>query len=61
MRVQLYVAILLILLSSCTPFSNEVMQEVTRDIAFNEVIKAPDSFKGESVIWGGVIIETIAR
>lgn len=61
MRVQLYVAILLILLSSCTPFSNEVMQEVTRDIAFNEVIKAPDSLKGESVIWGGVIIETIAR
>lgn len=37
------------------------MQEVKRDIAFSEVAKTPETFKGESVIWGGVIVETIAR
>lgn len=37
------------------------MQEVKRDIAFTEALKTPDAFKGESVIWGGVIIETIPR
>jgi len=37
------------------------MQEVKRDIPFSEALKAPDAFKGESVVWGGVIIETIAR
>lgn len=35
------------------------MQEVKKEIPFSEVVKAPDRFKGESVIWGGVIIETI--
>jgi outer membrane lipoprotein len=37
------------------------MQEVKREIAFSEVLKAPEAFKGESIIWGGVIIETITR
>jgi len=61
MRAQLCVAVFLILIASCAPFSQEVMQEVTRDIAFNDVVKAPDAFKDVSVIWGGVIVETVAR
>lgn len=61
MRLQLCVAILFILIASCAPFSKEVMQEVKKDLAFSEVAKTPDAFKGESVVWGGVIVETVAR
>jgi outer membrane lipoprotein len=61
MRPQLFISLLLFLIVSCAPFPKEVMQEVKKDIEFNEVFKAPDAFKGETVIWGGVIIETITR
>ncbi len=61
MRRELWIALLLTLIVSCAPFPKEVMQEVKRDIPFSEALKAPDAFRGESVVWGGVIIETIAR
>jgi outer membrane lipoprotein len=61
MRLKRYLPILLIVVASCAPFSPQVMQEVKKEIAFSEAIKAPESFKGEAVIWGGVIIETLAR
>lgn len=61
MRSPLFILIILILIVSCVPFSQQVMQEVKREVAFNEVLKAPEAFKGESIIWGGVIIETITR
>jgi outer membrane lipoprotein len=61
MRLHLFIAILFLLVASCAPFSQEVMQEVKKDIEFSDAIKDPEAFKGESVIWGGVIIETIAR
>jgi len=61
MKTKYFIPVLLILIVSCTPFSREVMQEVKRDITFGEVAKAPETFKGEAVIWGGVIIETIPR
>jgi outer membrane lipoprotein len=61
MRLHPFIAILFLLVASCAPFSQEVMQEVKKDIEFSDAIKDPEAFKGESVIWGGVIIETIAR
>jgi len=61
MRLQSFIPILLMLIISCAPFSQEVMQEVKKEIEFSEAIKDPEAFKGESVIWGGVIIETITR
>jgi len=61
MKAQLFIPLLLILIVSCAPFSPQVMQEVKKEIAFSEVLKAPENFQGETVIWGGVIIETIAR
>ncbi len=61
MRLHVIVTILLLLVLSCAPFPQEVMQEVRRAVEFSEAIKNPESFKGESVIWGGVIIETITR
>ncbi|NTW78040.1 MAG: Slp/YeaY family lipoprotein, partial [Syntrophaceae bacterium] len=61
MKTRLFVPILLLLIVSCAPFSPQVMQEVKKEIAFSEVLKAPESFQGEAVIWGGVIIETNTR
>jgi outer membrane lipoprotein len=61
MRICLFVLVLCLWIVSCAPFSQEVMQEVKKDIDFSEAIKNPEAFRGESVIWGGVIIETVAR
>jgi outer membrane lipoprotein len=61
MRICLFVLVLFLWIVSCAPFSQEVMQEVKKDIDFSEAIKNPEAFRGESVIWGGVIIETVAR
>ena len=61
MKTRLSIPIFLLLIVSCAPFSKQVMQEVKKEIVFSDVFKAPESFKGEAVIWGGVIIETIAR
>jgi len=61
MRTKFFIPILFVLIVSCAPFSQQVMQEVKRDIAFSDVLKTPENFKGEGVIWGGVIIETIAK
>lgn len=61
MRPQCFILILLILIASCAPFPKEVTQDVTEDITFAEVLKTPDAFKGRTVIWGGVIVETLPR
>jgi starvation-inducible outer membrane lipoprotein len=61
MRPKIFIPILLLFVVSCAPFPKQVMEEVKKDIAFSEVIKTPDAFKGETIIWGGVIIETITR
>jgi len=61
MRAKFLILILLILIVSCSPFSQQVLQEVKKDIQFSDALKTPETFKGESVLWGGVIIETIAK
>ncbi|PKN81345.1 MAG: hypothetical protein CVU51_14230 [Deltaproteobacteria bacterium HGW-Deltaproteobacteria-1] len=61
MKLQLFIPLLSVIAVSCGPFPHQVMQEVTRDIPYNEVVKAPDACKGSTVLWGGVIVETIAR
>jgi outer membrane lipoprotein len=61
MKPQVSIPILLILIISCAPFSQQVTQDVKREIVFSEVVKDPEAFKGEAIIWGGVIIETITR
>ena len=61
MRPQLLLPILFMTIVSCAPFSPQVMQEVKRDIAFSEALKDPEAFKGEAILWGGIIIETLPR
>jgi outer membrane lipoprotein len=48
-----------ILMSGCSHvISNEVLKEVDRNITFAQVAKAPDAYKGKTVLFGGDIIET---
>ena len=62
MRVKFVIpTLLLVFILSCAPFSQEVMREVEKDIAFEDVLKDPGLFKGKVVLWGGVIIETVNR
>jgi outer membrane lipoprotein len=52
----------LFLASGCAHvISSEVRQSVKEDLAFPAVLQDPDSFRGEMVIWGGVIVETENR
>ncbi len=50
-----------LLLTACAPFSKRVMSEVNPTIPFADVLKDPDRYKGQTVLWGGVIIETTNR
>ncbi len=62
MRVKFVIqTLLLVFILSCAPFSQEVMRQVEKDIAFEDVLKDPGLFKGKVVLWGGVIIETVNR
>ncbi len=61
MKARIFIAVIFLTVVACTPFSQEMMQEVQKDVAFTDVLAAPDAFIGQTVIWGGVIIETIAR
>ena len=49
------------LIVACAPFSQQAMQGIKKDITLGEVVKSPETFKGEAVLWGGVIIETVTR
>ncbi len=56
---HLVVLLSLFVASGCAHvISPEVRQAMKRDLSFPLVLQDPDSFQGEMVIWGGVIIET---
>jgi len=61
MKFKLLMSLFFIITVSCGPFPHQVMQDVTKDIPYNEVAKAPEAFKGSTILWGGVIVETITR
>ncbi len=61
MKLQLFIPLLSVIAFSCGPFSHQVMQEVTREIPYNEVFQAPETFRGSTILWGGVIVETVTR
>jgi outer membrane lipoprotein len=47
------------LLAGCSHvISKEVLKEVDRNVTFAQVAKAPDAYKGKTVLFGGDIIET---
>jgi outer membrane lipoprotein len=61
MKFPYFIPLIFMTAVSCGPFPHQVMQEVTRDIPCSDVIRTPEAFRGSSVLWGGVIVETITR
>jgi outer membrane lipoprotein len=49
---------LLLLVGCAHVISKEVLKEVDRNATFAQVAKAPDAYKGKTVLFGGNIIET---
>ena len=52
---------IIILTISCSPFSKEVMRQVDEIKPFREIKKAPELYLNKTVLWGGVIIETMSK
>ncbi len=48
-----------LLLTACAPvLSREFMRQGTRDLPFDQLLAAPDNYKGRLFILGGVIVDT---
>jgi outer membrane lipoprotein len=41
------------------PISKQVREELTKDVTFPMVLKNPSAYEGDTVLWGGFIIETV--
>jgi outer membrane lipoprotein len=46
---------------SCVPFSSNLMEKADPSVNFGDVRRNPEAFLGRTVIWGGVIVETLNR
>lgn len=46
---------------SCVPLSREVMRQVDENLTYQLVQQDPERYRGKTVLWGGVIIETTNR
>lgn len=57
-----FIIILAIIVAvSCSPVSKELMRQVDQTLTLKEVRKSADQYKGKTVLWGGIIIETRPR
>lgn len=60
MHVRLLLLALALFLSGCAhAVSYEMRQKVNKDISFPAILRNPEAYRGETVILGGKIIETI--
>jgi outer membrane lipoprotein len=51
--------VMLALLSACAPvISRALLQQVDTTITFKSVSEKPESYRNETVLWGGVIVST---
>jgi len=46
---------------SCAPLSREIMRQVDESLTYQVVQQDPQRYMGKTVLWGGVIIETINK
>ncbi len=49
------------LLASCAPVSKEVMSRVDETLTYQVVKQDPEVYRGRTVLWGGVIVQTVNR
>ena len=46
--------------SGCAPvISKQLRAQVARELTLSEVLKAPEAYKGKTVLWSGVIISSV--
>ena len=58
----LLLGVLLLIVSGCGHvMSSQIRQAAKQDLLFSAVFQNPNAYLGQTVIWGGVIIETINR
>jgi outer membrane lipoprotein len=48
-------------IASCAPLSSEIMRQVDESLTYQVVQQDPQRYSGKTVLWGGVIIETINK
>ncbi|MDD5711273.1 MAG: Slp family lipoprotein [Smithellaceae bacterium] len=53
--------VLFVLITSCAPFSSSLMRAADQSITLPEVRQEPARFLGSTVLWGGIIVDTINR
>ncbi|WP_367359613.1 Slp family lipoprotein [Syntrophus buswellii] len=51
----------LILATACAPFPQNLMRDAQLAVSVSDVQKEPDRYRGEVVIWGGVVIDALNR
>jgi outer membrane lipoprotein len=61
MKKVLALLAVLIWATSCAPFSKNIMDQVDPALTFEDVLRDPSIFQGKTVLWGGVIVETLNR
>ncbi len=49
------------LIASCAPLSIEIMRQVDESLTYQVVQQDPQRYVGKTVLWGGVIIETVNK
>ena len=48
------------LLTCCAPIiSKQLREHIAKELTLNVVAKAPEAYKGKTVLWSGVIITSV--
>jgi outer membrane lipoprotein len=54
--------VLLMIVTGCvSPISPQLRQEAAMNLSFSEVLATPGAYIGKTVVWGGVIVQTVNR
>jgi outer membrane lipoprotein len=51
--------LLFTLLQGCLPISKQLRAQADKTLTFQQVFQNPEAYKGQVVIWGGEVVETI--
>ena len=56
----IFVAYCLFSIAGCAPvISKQLRGQVAKELTLSEVLKAPEAYKGKTVLWSGVIISSV--
>ena len=60
LRIYIFFGIFSVTLASCAyPIAQRYRREAKPGLTFEEVYKNPEAYKGDMVIWGGMVIKTV--